>query len=256
MNKKKIIFELKNINVQFEKRAVGRKSLREALGARLNPEPKEKTIALSEINLIIYEGENIGIIGRNGAGKSTLLRTLTKVIIPSEGEVRRNEGKHIVPLLELGIGFQGDLSGRENCFIAGYLMGYTKQEIDDKIESIINFSELGSFIDEPVKNYSSGMYARLAFSIATDINPEVLIIDEVFGVGDEFFMKKCNARMQKLIDSGITTVFVTHDLDFLLTHCNRLIWLEKGKIKMDGNADEVAQSYREAESNLILLKAQ
>lgn len=256
MNKKKIIFELKNVGVQFEKRTVGVKSLREALGAQLNPEPQEKTIALNEINLTIYEGENIGIIGRNGAGKSTLLRTLTKVITPSEGEVRRNEGKHIVPLLELGIGFQGDLSGRENCFIAGFLMGYTKKEINDKIESIINFSELDSFIDEPVKYYSSGMYARLAFAIATDINPEVLIIDEVFGVGDEFFMRKCNARMQKLIQSGITTVFVTHDLDFLLTQCTRIIWIERGKIKMDGNSIEVAQAYREADTSLKLLKAQ
>jgi ABC-type polysaccharide/polyol phosphate transport system ATPase subunit len=256
MAKKKIIFELKNVDVEFEKHAIGRKSLRESLGIMLNPEPKEKTIALKGINITIYEGEHIGIIGRNGAGKSTLLRTLTKVIIPTYGEVRRDEGKHIVPLLELGIGFQGDLSGRENCYLAGILIGYTKDEIDEKIESIISFSELGSFIDEPVKNYSSGMYARLAFAIATDINPEVLIIDEVFGVGDEFFMRKCNARMHNLIQSGITTVFVTHDLDFLLTQCNRLIWLEKGQIKMDGNCDEVAQAYRAADSNLRLLKAQ
>lgn len=256
MNKKKIIFELKNVNVQFDKRALGRKSLREDLGSMLNTETSQKTIALNEINLTIYEGENIGIIGRNGAGKSTLLRTLTKVIIPSEGEVRRNEGKHIVPLLELGIGFQGDLSGRENCFITGFLMGYTEHEINDKMDSIISFSELESFIDEPVKNYSSGMYARLAFALATDIKPEVLIIDEVFGVGDEFFMRKCNLRMQKLIQSGITTVFVTHDLDFLLTQCNRIVWLEKGKIKMDGNSMEVAQAYRESETSLKLLRAQ
>jgi len=256
MTKKKIIFELKDVHVEFEKRAIGRKSLRESLGAMFNPEPADKTLALQKINLTIYENDHIGIIGRNGAGKSTLLRVLTKVITPTFGEVRCDDEKHIVPLLELGIGFQGDLSGRENCYLAGLLMGYTKKEIDEKIESIISFSELGSFIDEPVKNYSSGMYARLAFSIATDINPEVLIIDEVFGVGDEFFMRKCNSRMQNLLQMGLTSVFVSHDLNFLLTQCNRFIWLENGKIKMDGNAAEVAQSFRETDSNLILLKAQ
>lgn len=256
MAKKRIIFELKNVDVEFEKHAIGIKSLRETLGIMLNPEPREKTLALKGINLTIYESDNIGIIGRNGAGKSTLLRVLSKVIIPTFGEVRRDEGKHIVPLLELGIGFHGDLSGRENCYLAGLLIGYTKKEIDDKIESIISFSELGSFIEEPVKNYSSGMYARLAFAIATDINPEVLIIDEVFGVGDEFFMRKCSSRMQKLFQSGLTSIFVSHDLDFLLTQCNQLIWLENGRIKMHGKSDEVAQAYREAEPNLILLKAQ
>lgn len=256
MKKQNILFELKNIRVEFGRNAIYRRSLREYLGFTFNSPIEDKTIALNEINLIIYEGENIGIIGKNGAGKSTLLRVLTKVIIPSQGEVRRNEAKNIVPLLELGIGFQADLSGRENCYLAGYLIGYTKKQIDEKIESIIEFSELGSFIDEPVKNYSSGMYARLAFAIATDINPEVLIIDEVFGVGDEFFMKKCSSRMQNLFNKGLTSIFVSHDLTFLQSQCNRFIWIDNGKIIMDGEPQMVVQAYREKESHLTLLKAQ
>lgn len=256
MNKKQILFQLKNVNVQFAKNAIRRNSLREYLGFTIESKHEDVTVALNNINLTIYNGENIGIIGKNGAGKSTLLRVLAKVIVPSFGEVRRNEAKHIVPLLELGIGFQPDLSGRENCYLAGYLIGYTKKEIDQKINSIIEFSELGSFIDEPIKNYSSGMYARLAFAIATDINPEVLIIDEVFGVGDEFFMRKCNARMKSLFNKGITSIFVSHDLDFLQSQCNRFIWIDNGQILMDDDPLTVMNVYREMSSQLLYLKAQ
>ncbi|HEY7751587.1 MAG TPA: ABC transporter ATP-binding protein, partial [Ignavibacteriaceae bacterium] len=213
----------------------------------------EKIHALKNINLNILEGEYIGVIGRNGAGKSTLLKVLAGVIIPSRGKVFKLNDYHIAPLLELGIGFQPELSGRENCFLAGYLIGYTKKEIENKLESIIQFSELGDFIDEPVKNYSSGMYARLAFAIATDIEPEVLMIDEVFGVGDEFFMQKCNARMKRLMEKGITTIFVSHNTDFLISQSSRLIWLDNGEIIMDGYPYEVAEAYRNSENKLKLL---
>ncbi|MDH3267243.1 MAG: ABC transporter ATP-binding protein [Ignavibacteria bacterium] len=250
---KKIIFRLDNVNVEFERHSLAQRSLRSALGRKLNRHKSEKIAALKNINLEIREGENIGVIGRNGAGKSTLLRVLTKVIIPCSGKVQVDNSKHIVPLLELGIGFQPDLSGRENCFVAGMLIGYSKKEIEEKMNSIIDFAELRDFIDEPVKNYSSGMYARLAFALATDINPQVLLVDEVFGVGDEFFMKKCMIRMQELMNNGLTTIFISHNLDFLISQSNRLIWFDGGEIKLDGNPFDVAEAYRNSDNNLKLV---
>jgi ABC-type polysaccharide/polyol phosphate transport system ATPase subunit len=251
--KSKTLFELRNVSVEFEKHFLNQRSLREAIGSRFKGRKLEKTRALTNISLTIKKGEHVGIIGRNGAGKSTLLKVLTKVIFPTSGKLIRDENEHIIPLLELGIGFQPDLSGRENCYLAGILMGYSKKEIADKMKDIIAFSELEEFIDEPVKNYSSGMYARLAFAIATDINPQVLIVDEVFGVGDEFFMRKCIIRMQKLMGRGVTTIFVAHNIDFLVTHCERLIWLEEGEVVMDGNPADVASAYRDLESPLRLV---
>lgn len=240
----KEVFKLEIVDVEFDKHSIDRKTLREVIGAKLNGQEEEKICALQDISLKIIEGEHIGIIGRNGAGKSTLLKVLTGVISPSWGKVERPMNKHIVPLLELGIGFQPDLSGRENCMLAGILMGYPPKEIKAKINNIITFAELEGFIDEPVKNYSSGMYARLAFAIATDVRPEVLIIDEVFGVGDEFFMRKCIARMQLLMKNGSTTIFVSHNIDFLVSQCDRLIWLDKGKIILDGDPNFVSTFYR------------
>lgn len=238
------IFNLSGISVSFNRHTIKQRSLRHALGNIYNRNGHYKTQALKNISLSIQEGEQVGIIGRNGAGKSTLLRVLTRVITPQSGELHIDKSKHIVPLLELGIGFQPDLTGRENCYLSGILMGYSRDDIGKKIDSIIRFSELGEFIDEPVKNYSSGMYARLAFSIATDVRPEVLLVDEVFGVGDEFFMRKCIHRMQLLMHAGTTVIFVSHNLDFLVTQCKRLIWLDQGTVAMDGNSDEVAASYR------------
>jgi len=250
------VFGLKNVTVEFDRHSVKRKSLRETIGSFITGNVPDKFCALNNITLIINEGEHVGIIGKNGAGKSTLLKVLSRVIIPSSGFVEVVKSKHVVPLLELGIGFQPDLSGRENCYLAGFLMGFEKKEIDSRLKQIISFADLGDFIDEPVKNYSSGMYARLAFSIATDINPDVLIIDEVFGVGDEFFMRKCILRMQQLMRQGVTTVFVAHNIDFLVTQCNRLIWIDEGEIQMDGEPQKIADAYRHSGSKLYLLKAQ
>jgi ABC-type polysaccharide/polyol phosphate transport system ATPase subunit len=242
------VFKLTNVSVRFAQRKFKPQSLKYALAHFFIEQEKEQFQALSNVSFSIQQGEHVGVIGRNGAGKSTLLRVLTKVITPQEGGVYTNGYKHVVPLLELGIGFQPDLSGRENCHLAGILMGYSKAEMDEKMNSIIAFSELGEFFDQPVKTYSSGMYARLAFALATDIKPEVLLVDEVFGVGDEFFMRKCIVRMQRLMRAGTTTVFVSHNLDFLATQCNRLIWLEKGRVAMDGKPAEVAAAYRHSET--------
>jgi ABC-type polysaccharide/polyol phosphate transport system ATPase subunit len=244
------VFKLQNVWVSFEKYAIKQRSLKYMLENMIDGKEHAKFHALSDVTMQITEGEHVGIIGRNGAGKSTLLRVLTRVITPQKGCVYANGYRHVVPLLELGIGFQPDLSGRENCFLSGILMGYSFAEIKGKIEGIIRFSELGEFIDEPVKNYSSGMFARLAFALATDVEPEVLLVDEVFGVGDEFFMRKCIVRMQKLMQRGSTTVFVSHNLDFLVTQCSRLIWLDKGRIVMDGRSAEVAAAYRQSEGEI------
>ncbi len=241
------IFKLTNVSVSFIQRKFAPQSLKHAVANLFIEQEQEKFRALTNVSFSVQEGEHVGIIGRNGAGKSTLLRVLTRVITPQQGGVYSNGQKHIVPLLELGIGFQPDLSGRENCYLAGILMGYSKAEIRNKMEGILAFSELGEFFDQPVKAYSSGMYARLAFALATDVCPEVLLVDEVFGVGDEFFMRKCIIRMQQLMQAGTTTVFVSHNLDFLATQCERLIWLEKGKLVMDGSPSEVAAAYRRLE---------
>jgi ABC-type polysaccharide/polyol phosphate transport system ATPase subunit len=245
----KPVFHLTNVSVSFAKHAIHHRSLKYSLSTLLDEKEKPRFNALAEINLMINDGEHVGIIGRNGAGKTTLMRVMARVISPQIGGVYVNSQRHVVPLLELGIGFHGDLSGRENCLLAGILMGYSRKEIEEKMPGIIEFSELADFFDEPVKTYSSGMYARLAFALATDVQPEVLLVDEVFGVGDEFFMRKCMVRMQHLMRSGTTTVFVSHNLDFLVTQCERLVWLEKGRVAMDGAALEVANAYRSAGGN-------
>jgi len=245
-----VVFKLDNVCVSFDKHAIVQRSLKHALRTWFRKHHHSTFHALSKVSLSIQAGEHVGLIGRNGAGKSTLLRVLTKVITPQEGTVYVRPDQHIAPLLELGIGFQPELSGRENCYVAGVLMGYSQAEIRAKMDDIIGFAELDEFIDEPVKNYSSGMYARLAFALATDIEPEVLLIDEVFGVGDEFFMRKCIVRMQRLMQAGVTTVLVSHNLDFLVMQCNRMLWLDKGQLVMDGPPREVAAAYRSAAGSL------
>jgi homopolymeric O-antigen transport system ATP-binding protein len=242
-----MIFNITNIRVSFAKNILAQRSLKSTLAGLFTHTATPRFLALDDVSLAIRDGEHVGLIGRNGAGKSTLLRVLAGVIEPQEGSVTVARGKHIVPLLELGIGFHPDLSGRENCYLAGSLMGYSTAKLDRRMPSIIRFAELEEFFDEPVKNYSSGMYARLAFALSTDVEPEVLLVDEVFGVGDEFFMRKCIVRMRRLMKAGTTTVFVSHNLDFLVAQCDRLIWLDRGKIIRDGEPSEVAAAYRHAD---------
>jgi ABC-type polysaccharide/polyol phosphate transport system ATPase subunit len=243
------VFRLEHVSVSFDRYSVKRRDLRQLLVDRLHNVARPITRALSDVSVRILDGEHVGIIGRNGAGKSTLLKVLSGVIQPEVGSVYSDSRKHTVPLLELGIGFQHDLTGRENCYLAGYLMGFSKEEVETKLSSIQQFAGLDGFFDEPVKTYSSGMFARLAFSLATDIEPDVLLVDEVFGVGDEFFMRRCVARMQRLMRGGTTTVFVSHSIDFLVRQCSRLIWMDEGRIVLDGDPEFVAREYRMAEGN-------
>lgn len=202
---------------------------------------KEKREVLKGINLRIKEGEAVALVGVNGSGKSTLLKLMTKIIYPNEGTITTN-GK-LTSLLELGAGFHPDFSGRENIYFNASIFGLTKKEIDERLDSIIEFSELGGYIDNPVRTYSSGMYMRLAFSVAINVNAEILLIDEILSVGDQHFQEKCFKKMKELKEQGKTMVFVTHSMESVKQLCDRAVWLHKGSIKMDGETGEVIKEY-------------
>ncbi|HET9317220.1 MAG TPA: ABC transporter ATP-binding protein [Vicinamibacteria bacterium] len=236
-------FRLQGVGVRFG-REPAQRSLRAALAGSFRSSGGGWHDALQAVDLRVRRGEHVGVIGRNGAGKSTLLRVMARVILPQRGCVWTDASARTVPLLELGIGFQPDLSGYENCHLAGALLGYSRREIEERLPGIAAFSELGAFLEQPVRTYSSGMYARLAFALATDVEPDVLLVDEVFGVGDEFFMARCAERIRRLMSAGATTVFVSHDLAFLRSRCERLVWLDRGRVAADGPPDEVAERYR------------
>lgn len=197
--------------------------------------------ALSDISFTVEKGEVIGIIGRNGSGKSTLLKIISGIYKPTGGSVTL--GGNVVPMLELGSGFDQELTGYENIFLNGAILGYTEKYLREKLDDIIAFSELGDFINMPIKTYSSGMMMRLAFSVATVVNPEILIVDEILAVGDEFFQKKSFARMQELMSGGTTVLFVSHNLDQIRNMCSRVVWLDGGHIRMTGPTQEVCAMY-------------
>jgi len=203
----------------------------------------EEFWALKDVSFEVRKGEVLGIIGHNGAGKSTLLKVISGILKPTEGSVQVNGV--IAPMLELGSGFDFDLTGRENVFLNGAILGYSEQFLKEKYEEITAFSELGQFIDVPLRNYSSGMVARLAFSIATVMRPDVLIVDEVLSVGDAEFQEKSKKRMLELMGGGTTVLFVSHSIQQIREMCSRVIWLERGEMKMIGAALEVCSAYGE-----------
>ena len=204
---------------------------------------KEKRKVLKGINLNIKKGEAVALIGTNGSGKSTLLKLMTKILYPNSGTIEIN-GK-LTSLLELGAGFHPDFSGRENIYFNASIFGLTKKEIDERLNDIIEFSELKNFIDNPIRTYSSGMYMRLAFSVAINVNADILLVDEILSVGDEHFQNKCIEKMLELKRQGMTMVFVTHSMDSVKKLCNRAVWLYNGEIQMDGNSDDVIKKYVE-----------
>lgn len=205
---------------------------------------RENFRALSDINLTVYPGESVGIVGRNGSGKSTLLKLIAGLMQPSTGSV--SVYGTIAALLEVGAGFHPDLSGRENIYLNGAFLGLRKQALDAIVPQIVAFSELEHFIDVPVKHYSSGMYMRLGFSIAIHVDPDILITDEVFAVGDDSFRAKCEEKITDFRKRGKTMLFVSHSLAQVLALCDRAIWLEQGKIRAAGSAEHVARAYRES----------
>lgn len=196
---------------------------------------------LKDISLEIEKGETVALIGVNGSGKSTLLKLMTKIIYPNKGYIKTN-GK-LTSLLELGAGFHPDFSGRENIYFNASIFGLTKKEIDARLDKIIAFSELEEFIDNPVRTYSSGMYLRLAFSVAINVDADILLIDEILAVGDQHFQEKCYDRLEELKREGKTIVIVTHSLDVVKNFCDRAIWINDGKIKLDGDPNIVVDTY-------------
>ncbi|MBQ6174901.1 MAG: ABC transporter ATP-binding protein [Clostridia bacterium] len=200
--------------------------------------------ALRDVSFEVMRGEVLGVIGRNGAGKSTLLKVIAGIIRPTEGSVKRRGS--IVPMLELGAGFDMDLTGRENIYLNGAILGYSKAQLDRQRDAIIDFSELGDFIGMPLKTYSSGMLSRLAFSIASVIEPEVLIVDEILAVGDESFQRKSRQRMMELMSGGTTVLFVSHNIQQIREMCGRVLWLEHGQVKRCGEAGPICDEYEQS----------
>ena len=199
--------------------------------------------ALRDVSLKVMPGDFYGLIGLNGSGKSTLLKVISGVYKPSSGTCR--VGCTIAPLIELGAGFDMDLTARENIYLNGTVLGFTPKYIDSKFEEIVEFSELRDFLDVPLKNYSSGMVARIAFAIATITKPDILIADEILSVGDFLFQQKCEARMQRLMSGGTTVLLVSHSIEQIERMCNKVAWIEKGRVKMDGPAAEVCAAYKQ-----------
>lgn len=239
---KDISIEVKNLYKDFSVYSDKANTVKERL-IRLGKGKKEKREILKDINLTIKKGEAVALIGVNGSGKSTLLKLMTKIIYPNKGKVETH-GK-LTSLLELGAGFHPDFSGRENIYFNASIFGLTKKEIDSRLEQIIEFSELGKFIDNPVRTYSSGMYMRLAFAVAINVDAEILLVDEILSVGDQHFQEKCLNKMKELRKEGKTMVFVTHSLGSARELCDRAVWLANGEIRMDGKANEVIDKYLE-----------
>lgn len=199
--------------------------------------------ALQNVSFEVAKGETLGVIGRNGAGKSTLLKILTGVLTPSDGKI--NIKGNIAALLELGAGFNPELTGIQNIYLNGSIMGYSKRQVDDKIEEIVAFADIGDFINQPVKMYSSGMFARLAFSVNAIINPDILIVDEALAVGDMYFQIKCMDKMHDMMTNGTTILFVSHDINSVRRFCTKCLWLNEGKVMMTGDVNQVTDAYED-----------
>lgn len=200
--------------------------------------------ALNDVSFCLKKGDSLGLIGLNGSGKSTMLKTIAGVLKPTKGSVK--VFGTVAPLIELGAGFDMDLTARENVFLNGALLGYKRKEMEEYYDDIVDFSELGNFMDVPVKNFSSGMISRLAFAIATIGTPDILICDEVLSVGDFRFQNKCEDRIQKMVDGGTTILFVSHSIEQVKKICNKILWLDHGNVKMYGDAKEVCDIYSKA----------
>ena len=203
----------------------------------------KKFMALEDIDFVVNKGEQYGIVGTNGSGKSTLLKIIAGVLEPTEGRVAI--GGSIAPLIELGAGFDMELTARENIYLNGALLGYSKQFIDERFEDIVDFAEIRDFLDTPMKNYSSGMVARVAFSVATATVPDILVVDEALSVGDFRFQEKCERRISELVQGhGTTLLFVSHSIEQVERVCEKAVWIEKGHMRMIGDVNEVCEAYR------------
>lgn len=237
------MIEVKNVSMRFRMANDRISSIKEYAIARLRGKLQYNEFeALKNVSFDVKRGEVVGLIGHNGAGKSTMLKVISGILKPGEGSVR--VAGNVAPMLELGSGFDFDMTGRENIYLNGAILGYSEEFLRNKYEEIVAFSEIGQFIDVPLRNYSSGMVARLAFSIATVVVPEVLIVDEVLSVGDAAFQEKSLARMMELMSGGTTVLFVSHNLDQIRNMCSRVVWLEHGHVQAFGGAQAVCDAYQ------------
>ena len=232
--------EIRNMSKDFKIQYDKAQTLKEML-LFWNREKPQIHHVLKNINLDIKKGDTVALVGTNGSGKSTLLKLMTKILYPTSGTLE-TQGK-LASLLELGAGFHPDFTGRENIYFNASVFGLTREEIDRRIDDIIEFSELGDFINNPVRTYSSGMYMRLAFSIAINVDAEILLIDEILAVGDQHFQDKCFNKLIELKKSGKTIVIVTHSMEQVKKFCDRAIWLHKGHIRLDGETNKVIDEY-------------
>lgn len=238
----KTIIEAADVSMRFRMNSDRILSLKEFVTTAMRGKLQyQEFTALDHVSFQVKRGETMGLIGRNGAGKSTMLKIISGILKPTEGSLvcRGN----VVPMLELGSGFDMDLTGRENIFLNGAILGYSEEFLNAKYDEIVEFSELGTFIESPIRNYSSGMLARLAFSVATMVQPEVLIVDEILSVGDAAFQEKSKRRMLELMGGGTTVLFVSHSLEQIREMCSRVIWLENGRVKMQGKTKDVCDEY-------------
>lgn len=240
MLKNNIAINITNVTKTFKLYSDKPNTLKERL-VRGRKNKTEARVILDNINLEIKKGETVALIGVNGSGKSTLLKLMTKIIYPNKGKVETN-GK-LTSLLELGAGFHPDFTGRENIYFNAAIFGLTRREIDKRLDAIIEFSELGELIDSPVRTYSSGQYMRLAFSVAINVDAEILLIDEILAVGDQHFQDKCFNKLKELSESDMTIVIVSHSLESLKELCKRAIWINNAKVALDDNCTKVIDEY-------------
>ena len=237
------MIEVKNVKMKFKMSDEPLNSLKEIFTKAVTGKLKfNEFLAVNDVSFSVEQGETLGLIGTNGAGKSTTLKLISGILKPTEGSIITRG--NIVPMLELGAGFDLELTGKENIYLNGAILGYSKEYLESKYEEIVDFAEIREFIDMPIRNYSSGMMARLAFSIASVVQPEILIVDEILSVGDIKFQEKSLNRMKELMSGGATVLFVSHDINKIEEMCDHVVWLEKGKVKKYGTAKTVCKAYR------------
>ena len=238
------MIEVNNVSMRFNMAKEKHESLKEYFLAAVQGRLQfEEFYALRDVSLTVERGDFYGLVGLNGSGKSTLLKVISGVFKPSAGSVTVRGT--IAPLIELGAGFDFDLTARENIFLNGTVLGFSPKYLDEKFDEIVEFSELRDFLDIPLKNYSSGMVSRLAFAVATTTKPDVLIADEILAVGDFLFQQKCEKRMQELMGGGTTVILVSHSIEQIERMCNKVTWLEKGRVRMQGSCGAVCAAYKE-----------
>lgn len=240
MLSKNTAISIKNVSKKFHKQ--NQKTFKELIPALIGGRKAIDSFwALKNVDFSINKGETFGVIGPNGSGKSTLLKLIAGVTQPTKGKIE-SVGK-IAPLIELGAGFHPELTGRENVYLNGIILGMSRNEVNENFSKIVDFAEIWDFIDQPVKHYSSGMYLRLAFSVAVHTSPDILLIDEILAVGDSKFQKKCFKRMQEFKNQGVTIVYISHNLDSVINFCDRVLLLEYGKMKQLGAAQKIVEKY-------------